>query len=144
MAILSKKSTASKGITTVKTTKMTKKASTAIGIETPTIEHTFQNGTKVVGTYEQLETIAKALGLKLVGVKGPVPRGFYPSESKGMVKISEMNDYHIRRALLKRSKDYYTEIYDKDDTNTTFLNKFTNLTNDNIIVDLFSELASRK
>lgn len=109
-----------------------------------TIEHTFDNGLKVNGTFEQLTSIAKAMGLKLVGVKAPLKRGYYPSESKGMIKISEMNEYHIRRALLKRGKDYFTEIFDKEDTNTEFLRKFTKLTEDSIIVDLYSELASRK
>lgn len=109
----------------------------------PTVEHTFENGVKVSGTLDQLESIAKAMGLKLVGVKAPSTRGFYPSESKGLIKISEMNEYHIRRALLKRSKDYFTEIFDKEDTNTQFLSKFTKLTEDPIIVDLYTELHSR-
>ena len=106
------------------------------------LDHTFSNGVKVTGTIEQLETIAKAMGMKLEGIKDL--KGYYPSESKGLVKISEMNDYHIRRALLKRSKDYFTEIYDKDDTNSEFLKKFTSLANDQIIVDLFNELYKRK
>ena len=109
----------------------------------PTVEHTFENGVKVSGTLDQLESIAKAMGLKLVGVKAPSTRGFYPSESKGLIKISEMNEYHIRRALLKISKDYFTEIFDKEDTNTQFLSKFTKLTEDPIIVDLYTELHSR-
>jgi MarR-like DNA-binding transcriptional regulator SgrR of sgrS sRNA len=71
-------------------------------------------------------------------------KGYYPSESKGLVKISSMNDYHIRRALLKRSKDYFTEIFDKDDTNTVFLKKFAKMTEDQIVVDLYTELAGRK
>jgi hypothetical protein len=108
------------------------------------IEHTFDNGVKVTGTFEQLESIARAMGLKLVGVKAPAMKGYYPSESKGLVKISSMNDYHIRRALLKRSKDYFTEIFDKDDSNNTFLKKFTDLVDDQIVSDLFIELSKRK
>lgn len=108
------------------------------------IEHTFENGVKVTGTFEQLESIAKAMGLKLVGVKAPAMKGYYPSESKGLVKISSMNDYHIRRALLKRSKDYFTEIFDKEDSNSSFLKKFTGLADDQIVSDLFLELSKRK
>jgi hypothetical protein len=119
----------------------TKKATASIEAK---IEHTFENGVKVTGTFEQLESIAKAMGLKLVGVKAPAMKGYYPSESKGLVKISSMNDYHIRRALLKRSKDYFTEIFDKDDTNTVFLKKFAKMTEDQIVVDLYTELAGRK
>jgi hypothetical protein len=119
----------------------TKKATSTTEVK---IEHTFENGVKVTGTFEQLESIAKAMGLKLVGVKAPAMKGYYPSESKGLVKISSMNDYHIRRALLKRSKDYFTEIFDKDDTNTVFLKKFAKMTEDQIVVDLYTELAGRK
>lgn len=108
------------------------------------IEHTFENGVKVTATFEQLESIAGAMGLKLVGVKAPSMKGYYPSESKGLVKISSMNDYHIRRALLKRSKDYFTEIFDKDDSNTSFLKKFTGLVDDQLVADLYVELSKRK
>ena len=107
------------------------------------IKHKFPDGTEVTGTFEQLTAIAKALGGKLVGVKGSA-RGFYPSESKGLVKISEMNDFHLRRALVKRSKDYFTEVFDKTDTNTQFLKKYTGLTDDTIIQDLYNELSKRK
>ena len=108
------------------------------------IEHTFENGLKVSGTMDQLTSIAKAMGLKLVGVKAPGLRGFYPSESKGLVKISDMNDYHIRRALLKRAKDYFADVFDKEDSNEKFLKKFISLSEDEIIVDLYTELAKRK
>jgi len=110
---------------------------------TAKIKHTFQDGTEVTATFEQLQIIAKTLGLKLTGVTS-VPRGYYPSETKGIVKISTMNEYHIRRALIKRSKDYFTEIFDKDDTNAVFMKKYTGLTEDSIIQDLANELYSRK
>lgn len=120
-----------------------KPATRAKATDAAKIKHKFPDGTEVTGTFEQLTAIAKALGCKLVSVKGSA-RGFYPSESKGLVKISEMNDYHVRRALIKRSKDYFTEVFDKNDTNTQFLKKYTGLTDDSIIVDLFSELQKRK
>lgn len=125
-------------------TKSTKTTTTSKRVGSyPTVEHTFENGVKVSGTLDQLVSIAKAMGLTLTGVKAPSTRGFYPSESKGLIKISEMNEYHIRRSLLKRSKDYFTEIFVKEDTNTQFLSKFAKLTEDSIIVDLYTELASR-
>jgi hypothetical protein len=134
-----------KSATTAKpATKSTKTTTTSKRVSSyPTVEHTFENGVKVSGTLDQLVSIAKAMGLTLTGVKAPSTRGFYPSESKGLIKISEMNEYHIRRSLLKRSKDYFTEIFVKEDTNTQFLSKFTKLTEDSIIVDLYNELASR-
>ena len=106
------------------------------------IKHTFPDGTVVTGTFDQLSAIAKALGCKLTGVAGS-QRGFYNSESKGLVKISGMNDFHIRRALVKRSKDYFTEIFDKNDTNREFLKKYTGLTDDTTIIDLYNELNKR-
>ena len=108
------------------------------------IKHKFQDGTEVSGTFEQLQKISAALGLKLIGVKvRATPRGYYMSETKGLIKISDMNDYHIRRALLKRSREYFAEVYDKDDTNKMFLKKFTDLVNDTVIIDLYNELARR-
>lgn len=125
---------------TSSTKKITKKTTTKAGTK---ITHIFPNGTEVTGTIEQLETIASALGTKLFLAGESCPRGYYPSESKGIVSISSMNDYHIRRALLKRTKDYLTDVFDKEDTNSKFLEKYTSLTEDNIIVDLFNELKSR-
>ena len=132
-----------KSATSAKPATSTKTATSKRTSSYPTVEHTFENGVKVSGTLDQLVSIAKAMGLTLTGVKAPSTRGFYPSESKGLIKISEMNEYHIRRSLLKRSKDYFTEIFVKEDTNTQFLSKFAKLTEDSIIVDLYTELASR-
>ena len=125
MATLTKKSTAAKTATAGK------------------IKHTFPDGTMVTGTFDQLTAIAKALGCKLTGVAG-TPRGYYASESKGLVKISDMNDFHIRRALVKRSKDYFTDVFDKNDTNREFLKKYTSLTDDMTVVDLYNEISKRK
>jgi hypothetical protein len=106
------------------------------------IKHTFPDGTVVTGTYDQLTAIAKALGCKLTGVSGS-QRGYYASESKGLVKISNMNDFHIRRALIKRSKDYFLSTFDKNDTNREFLKKYIGLTEDTVIQDLYNELNKR-
>lgn len=110
MATITKKSSRS---TTAK--KTTGKAITAKKSTTATgkISYKFPDGTEVTGTLDQLTTIANALGVKLAISGSSVPRGYYPSESKGIVKISDMNDFHIRRALLKRSKDYSAEVFDK-------------------------------
>ena len=106
------------------------------------VTHTFSDGTKFEGTYEKLEKVASALGEKII-TSGKTPRGFYQSETKGLVKISSMNDHHIRRALLKRSKDYFAEVYGKDDSNKVFLRKYTGLTSDQTVQDLYTELAKR-
>lgn len=110
--------------------------------KTAMLDYVFPDGTKFTGTLKQLETVAAALGHRID--LDVAPRGYYKSESKGIVKISEMNDFHIRRALLKRSKDYYTEVFKADDTNAQFLKKYTGLTEDAVVIDLFTELSKRK
>jgi hypothetical protein len=128
-----------KKTTTSKTT-ATKKA--AVKKTVDVIEHTFTDGTKFTGTIEQIKKVASALGMKVTGLS-KVPKGYYMSESQGLVKVSEMHDHHIRRALVKRSKDYFTEIYSKDDTINKFLQKYLDLTNDKSVVELFTELQKR-
>jgi hypothetical protein len=113
---------------------------------TDKILYKFPTGLEVTGTFEEIEKVAKAIGAKLdysVFV-GKVPRGYYPSESRGVIKISEMSEFHLRRALLKRAKDYYTEIFDPKDSVKIFLDKFTALPLDAIIFDLFTELSNKK
>ena len=109
------------------------------------INYKFPSGLEVNGTMEEILAIAKTLKVEVDFTKlGKIPAGYYPSESKGLIKISEMSIYHLRRALLKRAKDYFTEIYDAADTNETFLKKFTGLTDDRIVIDLFLEIQKRK
>ena len=109
------------------------------------IDYKFNNGLEVKGTIKQIEKIASTMKLKVdyksIGIR---PKGYYQSASKGLVKISTMNDHHIRRALLKRAKEYYAEIYDQDDSILTFLERFTSLVEDSLIIDLFTELSNRK
>lgn len=108
-------------------------------------DYTFKDGTNVSATLPQLEKIAKGLGEKLDYKKlGVTPRGYYASESRGLTKISEMNEYHIRRALLKTAKDYFTSLgTDLTTPVGTFLIQFTNLTEDPTIQDLYAELSRR-
>jgi hypothetical protein len=54
-----------------------------------------------------------------------------------------MNDYHVRRALVKRAKDYLNEMYSPTDTNSIFLTKFLGVMHDGMVVDLFNDLKRR-
>jgi hypothetical protein len=110
------------------------------------INYKFSTGLEVNGTVDEIATIAKSLGLTVDYTKfdGKIPKGYYPSESKGLVKISEMTDYHIRRALLKRAKDYLSTVYEAKETNKKFLEKFLSLAADPTIEALFNELQKRK
>jgi hypothetical protein len=110
------------------------------------INYKFSTGLEVNGTVDEVAAIAKSLGLTIDATKfgGKVPKGYYPSESKGLIQIKEMKDYHIRRALLKRAKDYLSTVYEAKETNKKFLEKFLSLATDPIIEDLFTELEKRK
>jgi hypothetical protein len=115
--------------------------------EEKTIFYKFANGVEMKGSFEQIAATAKMFGEKIDGTKvdiSSLPSGYYPSESKGLIKISDMSDYHIRRALLKRAKEYFGTIYNADDNNSVFLNKFVSLSDDSLIIALYNELAKRK
>ena len=108
------------------------------------IKYVFPSGLEVTGTFEELEAISKSLKVSLDYTKlGRIPRGYYPSESKGLTKIADMSPYWLRRALLKRGRDYFSEIYVASDSTTTFLKKFTSLTDDQVVVDLYNEIVKR-
>ena len=108
------------------------------------IKYEFPSGLEVDGSIEELEKIASALGVKLDYTRiGRIPRGYYPSESRGLTKIEGMYEYHLRRALLKRSKDYFGTIFVPEDDTQTFLKKFVALTDDTIVLDIFNELNKR-
>ena len=111
---------------------------------TEKIKYTFSTGLEVTGTIEELDAIAKSLKLHVdYSVIEKVPKGYYPSESKGLTKIADMNPHWLRRAILKRAKDYFAEIYKPEDTKKDFLNKFVGLSDDQIIQDLFEEIQKR-
>jgi hypothetical protein len=122
-----------------------KKTKTESHMKTKTITYKFENGVETTGTIEQLLKVAEALGEKLrPETIDSVPRGYYLSSSKGLVRIDSMSDFHIRRALVKRAKTYMDSIFDTADDNATFMKKFINLTDDTAIIDLFNELSERK
>jgi hypothetical protein len=101
------------------------------------ITFSLENGMELTGTVEQIKQACRKMGVKANF------KGYYPSASKGMVKISEMNDYHLRRALIKTAKDYFTGMYKAEDSNKTFLEKFIGLAENELVQDLFNELKRR-
>ena len=106
------------------------------------ISHCFPNGTKVEGTFEELQTIAKAIGQPLTGLSF-IPRGHYNSGTSGLVKISDMHSYHIRRALLKVTTEYMKKVFASKDTNSTFLKKYAGLVDEPLVMDFLDELVKR-
>jgi hypothetical protein len=108
------------------------------------VKYTFEDGLEITGTIDQLQTITKSLGRKLDASKFiNRPKGYYVSESTGLIKITEMNEFHLRRALLKRAKDYYAEVFNAEDSIPKFLEKFTSIGIDPLVVELFTELDKR-
>lgn len=148
MTTISKRSAAGekKSSALRKATNKLEKSGSIVGVKTTErkIDYTFENGMTINGTIEQIEKVAATMKLK-VNYKslGHRPTGFYDSTTKGMVKISEMNDYHLRRALLKEAKEYYSNMYSATDSNTDFLRKFTGMAEVTVIVELFTELSKR-
>jgi len=116
-------------------------------METKIITYKFGNGVEIKGTFDQLVMAAKlykeSLDFSKQGIDF-VPDGYYPSETKGIILISDMSEYHLRRALIKRSKDYLLGIFDYADSTKVFLEKYMNMANDKIVVDLFVELQKTK
>jgi len=106
--------------------------------------YTLKSGAKIEGNLDQIMSICKSMNetVDLTQID-TVPSGFYLS-SKGLLKISGMNDHHIRNALLKKSKEYFESLgLDKKITNSLFLKKYTSLTENKEVIDLFSELSKR-
>jgi len=109
---------------------------------TKVLTHKFSNGREFTGTIEELQAVAKTLGLALTGLS-LTPRGYYNSKTDGLIKIQDMHSHHIRRALLLNTKNYMSNIFAAKETNTEFLAKYAGLMNDHVIQDLLNELVSR-
>ena len=105
------------------------------------ITHTFKTGLEVTGTLEQIQSVGKLIG----EIFNPADalKGYYMSESKGLIKLSEMKTAHLRRALLKHARTYYENMYVAEDSNTEFLEKFVDLASDETISALYEEIYSR-
>lgn len=112
------------------------------------MKYQFKNGVNVEGTMEQILEIAKTLKetVDLKKIEGGIPRGYYLSESKGeVVKIKDMHATHIRAALLKQSKEHFENLGKQKTLSVAgFLTKYTELTDNPIVQDLYAELQKRK
>jgi hypothetical protein len=109
------------------------------------MKYKFKSGAEVEGTVEQILEVAKALG-ETVSLDSALLTGYYVSEHSGLLKISEMQERHLRNALLKRAKKFYEELGKNSSSLTlpNFLENFTALVEDKVIYQLFAELAKRK
>jgi len=78
-----------------------------------TMKHVFKSGLIVEGTKEEIKLIAKTLGESIYPV--------YKSSSKGDVYVDEMNDIHLRNAILLHLREYFTQKNFKNMDNESFL-----------------------
>lgn len=115
----------------------------------PKFSYRFKSGISLTDvTLTQLELISKSLGEPVDPSQIPVaavPRGYYHSGSKGILKISEMETSHLRNALLKYSREFYTSSAPRwqgiDDAN--FLVQYQALAESTVVQDLFTEISKR-
>lgn len=110
------------------------------------MKYKLKSGAEVSGSIEEIMKVAKALGEILdLSKLGAIPAGYYESSHDGLIKISDMNDMHIRNALLKLSKKHFETLgSQKSLSNKEFMKQYTELTDDKVVFDLFNELNKRK
>lgn len=85
--------------------------------------HTFKSGLVVQGTQEEIAKIGKFLGEPIFPT--------YKSATKGDIPVDEMNEIHLRNAILLHLREYFTQKNFKNMDNESFL--------DNLEVQNFPE-----
>lgn len=110
--------------------------------------YVFKSGGSVSGTIEQIFAVATALGETVdATLLGVIPAGYYQSSSKGLVKISDMNEIHIINAMNKYVLSYYERIKPTGKITNEIIQKylkaFVRLGDDPQVSEMFMELASR-
>lgn len=93
------------------------------------------NGLIVEGTVKQIVETVKALGLP--DKVGPT----YQSKSMGEILISDMNDSHVRRAILKRMRTWVENL--ANSTDEEVLQALTHFTLDSEFINLKAEFSRR-
>lgn len=85
------------------------------------LTYTFSSGTIVTATIENLKKIAKNIGEsidELILIKGNSleNKWYYSSTADDIINVNDMNIEHVKAALLKSLRNYYTIL------NFTYLN----------------------
>lgn len=94
------------------------------------------NGVAIEGTPEKVSQVAKQLGYTVNF------RGFYLSETHGLVEIGKMDTRHIQNALLKIYRTWVQDLSALKD-NRELLNALRDGPNSVEFTDLLVELAKR-
>lgn len=69
--------------------------------------------------------------------------GYYMSETKGLVPIKEMNEFHIKNAITKIAYSFYQNLGKEDISIEDYLRKFVKLAEEPKLGELFAELQRR-
>lgn len=110
-----------------------------------TMTYVCSDGTRFTGDPKNILRIlnASAEKIDISQFEGSLP-GFYNSKSRGLIKISDMNSGHIRRALAKKGAIYFTNLgAETHISDKLFSEKFIQFAEDSEIVQLFEELTRR-
>lgn len=108
------------------------------------VTYVFNNGSKVTGTVDEILAVGKILKETVDLSRLPTPRGFYKSSSKGLIRIADMNDVHLKNAICSSIRDFYTKLSRAPYTNLSdFLADSTSLDKDPVITDLYREANAR-
>ena len=114
------------------------------------MKYEFKGGVTVEGDLNRILEIGTKLGeaVDLKNVEGftgtSVPAGYYLSSKDGLVELKSMNNFHVRNALVKHTKEYVAALGKKRDlSDDQFLTELEKLTEDATIASLFGELVSR-
>lgn len=112
------------------------------------LTYRFNDIVNVVGTLNQIEDIAEKLNLKinytiLASVNGLIDE-YYDSEHLGIVYIKDMATEHLKNALLKNLREYFTPENFKDAIDDDFLSRIEDpdFYNSEIKM-LYTELSNR-
>lgn len=94
-------------------------------IDTDTkLHYRFNDIVSTVGTLGQLEDIAQKLNLQIdyarLAEENGIRNEYYESERDGVIKVTDMATEHLRNALLKQLRNYFTRENFKDVTDSNF------------------------
>jgi hypothetical protein len=114
------------------------------------MKYEFKGGVSAEGDLNRILEVGKLLGeaVDLKKVEGfsesSVPAGYYLSSKDGLVELKTMNNFHVRNAIVKHTKEYVAVLGKKRDlTDDQFLTQLEKLSEDATIASLFTELISR-
>lgn len=93
---------------------------------------------KLSGTPEKVAETLRKLGLD-------APEGYYPSEGKGLMRISEMHPHHLVNAILKRYRKWVAELSEiREDPQRVLEMIKTGPISDKTLVALIEELVKKE